>query len=116
MGAVRCPRPAQRVSQMALYSFPSPGHLATFWPLRLADIDALPPEADDACTDGKPGVGTWASGDIVCYVEDGRAKIRWTDRRSGLYALIDANDRNLRNLHSWWRNNGRRLGFVDRGD
>ena len=101
---------------MAIYSFPSPSHLAAFWPLRLADIDVLPPEVDEACVDGRPGQGTWASGDIVCYVENGTAKIRWTDRRSGLYGLVDATDRNLANLFTWWRSNGRRLGIADRPD
>jgi len=116
MGAIWCGSPARRVAQLAIYSFPSPTELATFWPLRLADIEALPLEVDSPCSDGEPGLGTWASGDIVCYVEDGKAKIRWTDRRSGMYALVDATDRNLRNLYTWWRQNGRRLGFVDRAD
>jgi hypothetical protein len=64
----------------------------------------------DACADGEPGLGRWASGGIVCYVEDGIAKIRWTDERSGLYGVVDATDRNLAALYAWWRSNGRRLG------
>jgi hypothetical protein len=78
--------------------------------LRLTEIEVLPPVVAEACVDGAPGQGRWGSGSIVCYVEDGIAKIRWTDERSGLYGIVDATDRNLAALHAWWRSNGRRLG------
>jgi hypothetical protein len=116
MGAIWCGSPAPRVRQAAIYSFPAPLYLTEFWPLRIAEIDEPPFEEEEACVDGRPGRGIWASGDIVCYVEDGVAKIRWTDRRSGLYGLVDATDRNLPQLYAWWRSNGRRLGVAEWAD
>ena len=113
MGAIQCGRPAQRVSQMAIYSFPSPLDLGSFWPRRLREIPNLPAEwGEDACVNGDPAVGTWAEGDIVCYIDDRVAKIRWTDRRSGLYGLVDATNRDLPALFAWWRSNAQRLGIA----
>jgi hypothetical protein len=114
MGAVRCDRPGPRVRQLAIYSFPSPLHISSFWPQRLQEIDDLPPEwGEDACVNGEPAVGTWPDGDIVCYIDDGVAKIRWTDYRSGLYGIVDATNRDLPALVTWWRSNAQRLGVAD---
>ena len=78
------------------------------------DIDNLPPGwGEGACLNGQPAVGTWDEGDIVCYIDDGVAKIRWTDHRSGLYGLVDATNRNLPALVDWWRANAQRLGVAD---
>jgi hypothetical protein len=117
MGAIFCATPGPRVRHVAIYSFPSPTHLAGFWPRRLRDIPNLPAEwGEDACVNGDPAVGTWAEGDIVCYIDRGVAKIRWTDDRSGLYGVVDGTSRDLSALFAWWRSNAQRLGIASWAD
>ena len=53
---------------------------------------------------------SWAFGQIACYVEGGRAKIKWTDERSTTYGLIDTTSRDLEALYSWWLSEAMDLG------
>jgi len=109
-GAIWCGTPVARVRQLAIYTFPDLADLSGFWPDRLSRIEPEPVHTDTACEDGVAGVRPWANGDIACYLQDGVAKVRWTDLRTGLYGLMDATDSDLQQLYSWWRSNGRRLG------
>jgi hypothetical protein len=108
-GAIRCGRPAARISQLAMYAFPDPDTLADFWPVRLDGIDPRPPETGSACDGGEQGVRTWGNGHIACWLDDHGAKIRWTDDRTDMFGGLNA-DQDLANLYAWWRTNGRRLG------
>lgn len=109
-GAIWCGSPTTRVRQLAIYTFPDVIDLETYWPERIGRIEPAPPLTDGACDDGVAGLRGWANGEIVCYVQDGVAKIRWTDMRTGMYGVLDATDADLDGVYGWWRSNGRRLG------
>lgn len=110
IGAIWCDQPAPAVRQLALFLFPDPAEMEAFWPIRVAAIDPPVSESETACQAGEQGSTSWGFGGIACYVQRGVAKIRWTDERSGIYGVIDASDRDLEALYTWWRRNGRQLG------
>lgn len=100
---------------MAIYTFPKPADLDAYWLDRVGRIKPTPDETEDACANGAGGRKRWTNGEIACYVQDGIAKIRWTDERSGMYGVVDATNADLQRLVRWWSNNARDLGRASVG-
>jgi hypothetical protein len=108
--AIRCVNPDSRVRQLALFTFPTQRKLDDYWIEKMDSIGLPPAEASSACEATGGGGRIWDAGEIACYVRGGRARIRWTDERTGMYALLDAADGDMETLYGWWRSKGRRLG------
>ena len=105
-----CGSPSASVSQLALFRFVDLGSMADYWSWRLRQIPRTPAGSETACQGGTQGTRSWAFGQIACYVEDGRAKIKWTDERSTTYGLIDTTGGDLEALYSWWLSKAMDLG------
>lgn len=111
--AIQCDAPADSsdgVKQIALYTFGNDQQQGRYWRWK---INTLAPPLDsttDACGEGLRGIDDWDFGEVACYVQDGTAKIRWTDDRTDTYGLADARHGNLKRLFAWWQAKGRPLG------
>ena len=87
---------------MALYTFPDTLTLRSYWRWKLGDLDQRPPETTEACFGGTVGVREWEGGQIACYMDDGRAKIRWFQTAAGTYGVLDSTGRDLAAIYSYW--------------
>ncbi len=77
------------VDYVVLFRFTSAEGLEAYWGQRARAASAARPRAG-ACLDGRPGVGTWEHGQVLCYVSDrGTALLRWTDERTDTYGTMN---------------------------
>jgi hypothetical protein len=100
-------RPTPGVRQLALFRFRDVESLRGYWSFKLAKIGKPLRQTSDACTGGKQGLRSWrgaaGSGTIACYLDAGRAKLRWTNEHNNTYGVVDATHKNIRRLADWWR-------------
>ncbi|MFV2064472.1 MAG: zinc ribbon domain-containing protein [Chloroflexota bacterium] len=108
--AIRCVNPGSGVGQLAMFTFPTQGELNAYWIEKMDSIGLPLTETSLACVDSAASAPVWGPGDLACYSRGGEAQIRWTDDRTGMYALLDATDGDIDALYRWWRSKGRRLG------
>jgi hypothetical protein len=59
-------------------------------------------QRDRACEDGGRGYGKWAYGNYFCYLSKDKAILRWTDKRTSTFGVIDAHNRDLGQLYASW--------------
>lgn len=93
-----------KLDYIALFRFEDWLSMFDYWWVRRSDN---PPMLSNAwaCADGKRGYGDWAHGVYFCYVtKSGTAILRWTDKRTNTYGVLDAvaGNRNLKRLHQRW--------------
>ncbi|MEA2026032.1 MAG: hypothetical protein U9O18_05015, partial [Chloroflexota bacterium] len=96
--------------QLTLQYFAEPGALPDYW---LAELEALAlplEETEDACENAEPGVRKWGFGSIACLLDGDTAQIRWTDRRTQTFGVIEGTNGDISELYQWWRATARPLG------
>jgi hypothetical protein len=99
----------QDVNQFALFRFPNAGSMADYWRYRVGEFPGRMPRRSTTCWDGTRGIAKWEYGKVACYVSTSSAgtraaRIRWTDKRTNTYGVLDATDDDLPGLFTWWLN------------
>jgi len=93
-----------------MFTFPTQNELDDYW-IETMDSVGLPLAATSRdCVEPSASKAIWGPGELACYLRGGEARIRWTDDRTGMYALLDATNGDIDALYRWWRSKGRRLG------
>jgi hypothetical protein len=99
-------RPTRGIRQLALFRFKDRDSLDRYWAFKLDKIGKPLRTTPAACSGGKQGIRTWSGsggrGTIVCYLADGRAKLRWTNERNSTYGIVDATHKDIKKLSDWW--------------
>jgi hypothetical protein len=107
-----CSPQSDEVGRLTLRSFEDPDTLLDSWQAGPAGVESLA-ETWDACETAEPGTRTWSYGNVACVVEDGLARITWTDERIDTLGVIEGTSDDMPALFEWWRSNGRRIGRAD---
>ena len=99
-GAIDCLIDSSLVSDIGYFRFKTAAALADWWGRRLP---GLPVAADSGgCRSGKSGETRTSKGRIACYISDGEARIRWTDKRGLVYGALNGTTTDLAPLIAWW--------------
>ena len=100
LGSIDCLVESTLVIDVGYFRFPTVSALDRWWDRRLP---GLPVGAGSGgCSDGTPGETETARGRVACYVAEGEARIRWTDRDRLVYGALNGRTTDLARLFEWW--------------
>ena len=106
--AVSCEPTDASVGTLTLKTVEKPEVLRTAW--RAAAPADERRVGGNACTTAYPDTDKWGFGNIACGVQDGVARIDWTDARIGLLGSVEGTSDDVSELYAWWRTNARKIG------
>lgn len=100
LGSIDCLVESSLVIDVGYFRFPTVSGLDGWWDRRLP---GLPVQAGSGgCFDGTRGETRTSRGRIACYVTEGQARIRWTDKERLVYGALNGRTTDLARLVEWW--------------
>ena len=94
---------SEDIEHVTLFRFADRASMSDYWSFRRTQNPKMR-KREDACVGGGKGYGTWTHGRYFCYVSktSGRALLRWTDKRTNTYGVLDSTGDQLVPLYRAW--------------